>query len=107
MTAPRLARLLVVALLIVVCVSLLSQSKEPPAAVSVKQFGAKNVIGRLGRPLGTVVRITGTCIDGDRTRRRADLGKTLLVVRTVNGTKLDDPLVVPLSSRRQRCPKAN
>jgi hypothetical protein len=61
----------------------------PPNAVSVKQFGRNRVIGHLGVPLGTIVRITGTCISGDTTQRRADMGKTLLRIETVNGTVLE------------------
>ena len=96
MTASNFAKLLVAVLLVGIGVPLvLAQQTQPQADVSVKQFGAKNVIGHLGHPLGTVVRITGTCIDGDRTRRRADLGKTLLEVRTVNGKELEHPFVVP------------
>ena len=59
--------------------------------IAVKQFGRNNVIGHLGHPLGTVVRVTGICVDGETTRRRADLGKTLLEIRTVNGVSLDRP----------------
>lgn len=82
-----------------------AQSEQPPAAVSVKQFGTKTVIGHFGHPLGTVVRITGTCIDGDRTRRRADLGKTLLEVRTVNGKELEHPFIVPFLRAAKDVPK--
>lgn len=96
MTAPKLAGLLVAALLSGVCVPpLTAQQEQTQANVSVKQFAAQKVIGHLGYPLGTVVRITGTCIEGDRTRRRADLGKILLEVRTVNGKELENPFVVP------------
>ena len=65
--------------------------------VSVKQFGSGNVIGHLGHPLGTVVRITGVCLDGSKSRRRTDSGKTLLEIRTVNGSRLERPFVVPFS----------
>ena len=74
--------------------SCLAGDRKLPA-VSVKQFGPSNVIGHLGKPLGTVVRITGVCLDGSKTRRRADLGKTLLEIQTVNGTKLQRPFIVP------------
>lgn len=43
------------------------------------------------------MRVTGVCIDGDTTRRRADLGKTLLEIQTVNGSKLEHPFVVQFS----------
>ncbi len=54
------------------------------AFISVAEFTADNVIGYLGHPLGTVVRITGTAVDGDTTRRKRDRGKTLLEIHTVN-----------------------
>ncbi|MCC9641611.1 hypothetical protein LOC71_04945 [Rhodopirellula sp. JC740] len=60
-------------------------------SVSVKSFGRGNVIGHLGHPLGTVVRITGLVIDGNATRRRVDAGRTLLEVQTVNDVRLDRP----------------
>ena len=82
-----------------------AEESSPPASVSVKQFGASKVVGHLGHPLGTVVRITGTCIDGQRTRRQADLGKTLLEIRTVNGSKLDRPFVVPFLRAAKDVPK--
>ncbi|WP_396160177.1 hypothetical protein [Flavobacterium sp.] len=96
MTPPNSARLLVAALLVGVCVPpVLTHQEQPQSDVSVKQFGANKVIGHLGHPLGTVVRITGRCINGDGTHRRADLGKTLLEVRTVNEKELEHPFVVP------------
>lgn len=63
--------------------------------LSVKQLANGDVVGHLGYPLGTVVRITGTCLDGKRTQRRANLGKTLLEIRTVNGKELERPIIVP------------
>jgi hypothetical protein len=73
-----------------------AEDRKSPSLVSVKQFGRGNVVGHLGHPLGTVVRITGVCIDGEKTRRRADLGETLLEIRTVDGTKLERPFTVPI-----------
>ncbi|WP_442511097.1 hypothetical protein SH528x_002762 [Novipirellula sp. SH528] len=75
--------------------------------VYVKQFAAGKVIGHLGHPLGTVVRITGICVDGDRTRRRADVGKTLLEIRAVNGTPLKRPFVVPFERAAVEVTKPN
>ena len=85
----------------------LSSAQDPTetATASVKQFYSGKVIGHLGHPLGTIVRVTGICIDGDKTRRRADLGKTLLDIRTVNGSKLENPFVVQFSRAAKDVPK--
>ncbi len=74
-----------------------AQDLTETANTSVKQFYSGKVIGHLGHPLGTIVRVTGVCIDGDKTRRKADLGKTLLEIRIVNGSKLEHPFVVQFS----------
>jgi hypothetical protein len=65
----------------------------PP--VSVTSFRPDNVIGHLGVPLGTVVRVRGICIDGDTTRRKKYAGITLLQIETVNGERLESPFLVP------------
>ena len=62
-------------------------------SISVTRFNEGKVIGLLGHPLGTVVRVTGVALDGDSTRAKADSGKLLLSVETVNGTKLTKPRV--------------
>lgn len=59
-----------------------------PVGITAEAFYQQPVTGRLDAPLGTIVRVTGTAIDGDTTRRRADLGKTLLSIETVNGLAL-------------------
>jgi hypothetical protein len=65
--------------------------------ISVKAFGLKNVIGHLGHPLGTVVRVTGTCVEVDRWCMKMDSGQTLLRVEFVDGKKLDRPYVFRFS----------
>ena len=62
--------------------------------VKVDQFGPDNVIGYLGHPLGTVVRVTGMCRDGETTRLRKWAGATLLEIKTCNGTVLDAPVLI-------------
>ncbi len=84
-----------------------AEEKSSQKPVSVKQFAAVKVIGHLGYPLGTVVRITGICVDGDRARRRADVGKTLLEIRAVNGTPLKRPFVVPFERAAVEVTKPN
>ncbi len=68
-------------------------SKQNP--IPVKQVAERNVVGYLGYPLGTVVRITGVCLDGKRARRKAYINKTLLEIRVVNGKPLECPFVLP------------
>lgn len=65
------------------------QAAEPP--ISARSFGSENVVGYLGKPLGTVVRVTGRASSGDETRRKALVGKTLLNIETVDGQPLETP----------------
>jgi len=68
---------------------------QPPgdaSPISVKSFYPLPV-GYLGEPLGTVVRVTGEAFDGNTTGWKADLGKTLLRIVTVNGKELAKPVV--------------
>lgn len=64
---------------------------EPKPVASVTSLGAKP-IGYLEVPLGTVVRATGIVIDGDTIGDKANWGKTLLRVTTVNGKDLPKPV---------------
>ena len=66
--------------------------REPP--IKAASLG-RNVVGHLGYPHGTVLRVTGTCIDGDTTGRKADVGKTLLNIDSVNGKTLTPPAIFP------------
>lgn len=72
-----------------------SEGEIPPQdkMISVADFGPNNVIGHLGHPLGTIVRVTGKAVDGDSTRRKANMGKILLKIFTVNGEKLNTPIL--------------
>ncbi|MFO0882636.1 MAG: hypothetical protein U0894_00345 [Pirellulales bacterium] len=54
-----------------------------------KDFGSDNVIGALGYPMGTVVRITGKSLGKDQSRSKALEGVTWLEIETVNGKKLE------------------
>lgn len=62
-----------------------------PPTVSVHSFGAGRVIGYLGHPLGTVVRVTGIGVVG---QGKADGGSPLLQIETVNGVSLPKAWVV-------------
>ena len=65
------------------------QAAEPP--ISARSFGKQNVIGYLGKPLGTVVRVTGTVRDNKEMRPKLLSGKTLLNIETVDGQPLETP----------------
>lgn len=77
-------------LALAVCVAVASgQEAVKQDTVSVTQFGRSNVIGHLGKPLGTLVRVTGVAIDGDSLRLKKYSGQTLLQVETVDGRGLE------------------
>lgn len=61
--------------------------------ISVADFRTNNVIGHLGHPLGTVLRVTGKAVDGNTTRMKRDTGKTLLEIHTVNGEKMEKQIL--------------
>lgn len=69
-----------------------AQESVKPARIPVSSFGRDNVIGYLGQPLGTFVRVTGLAVSGESTQRRADAGKTLLQVEAVDGRQLGQPI---------------
>jgi hypothetical protein len=58
---------------------------------SVQTFNRQMPVGYLGHPLGTVVRVTGVCVDGETTRMKEYDGKSLLRVEAVNDRKLSEP----------------
>jgi hypothetical protein len=61
--------------------------------VSVKALEETMPIGHLEVPLGTVVRVTGTTVDGDTFRTKAAAGKIFLRIDTVDGKALEEPVV--------------
>ena len=63
------------------------------ATISVANFNTKPVIGYLGHPLGTIVRVTGRVVDGKTTRAKLDMDKMLLEIQTVNGKKTKTKIV--------------
>jgi hypothetical protein len=69
---------------------------KPPAEAKrtlVASLEEQLPVGHLGVPLGTVVRVTGEALDGGTTKVKADEGKTLLRIVTVNGKELAEPVV--------------
>lgn len=98
--------LAVLAAMVTLCVTA-NADESVEGSISVSQFGRSNIIGFLGRPLGTVVRVTGVTVDGNSTRSRIDAHKTLLEIHTVNGIVLKRPIVFdhPYVRDRSTLPK--
>ena len=99
MIARIVVRLILLSIASVGCVALLVGAQVPQRAnpaeeksISVTSFMGKMPIGRLGVPLGTVVRITGVVIEKKKPHAKADEGKTFLRISTVNGKALDHPV---------------
>ncbi len=65
---------------------------EAHSVITVKSFGKDNVIGNLGYPLGTVVRVAGVSTRGGT---KADSEKIFLQIDTVNGKRLERPVEFP------------
>ena len=117
MKTPVSSLLLLVLLVFAADQATLSWAEKPapsmpptaePAALSVTKFEGTMPVGYLGVPLGTVVRVTGVAIDGDTTRRKADAGKTLLLIEVVNDKKLPRPILFEFlrAAREVRKPAA-
>ena len=69
-----------------------STATEAASPASVRTFHQQMPIGLLGHPVGTVVRVTGVCVDGEMTRLKQYDGKILLRVQAVNGRELPEPV---------------
>ena len=65
------------------------------APISVASFSPDRVIGHLGFPLGTIVRVTGTATV-EHSRRKATDGRPVLRVENVNGQPLPAPAEFPV-----------
>lgn len=64
-------------------------NKAPP--LTVDELNQREVIGRLGLPLGTAAEIQAEIVAGSTTRRKAYASKYLLKVTHVNQKKLENP----------------
>lgn len=67
------------------------EKKEKP--IPIDEVRKRGVLGDLGHPLGTIVRIEGEAADGKDTGAKGDEGQTLLRVKSVNGVELKEPAV--------------
>lgn len=64
------------------------------AQISIYDLNPSNVIGSLGKPLGTIVTIEGTVVGDDYTQLKEDSGETLLKIEKVDGKKLNKAVVL-------------
>lgn len=86
-----------IAIAAVTAISVASFADQPrvpeSGAVSVKSFADAEgitVIGLLGRPLGTIVRVTGVAVHGTTRDVKASQGDILLTIETVDGKSLKE-----------------
>jgi hypothetical protein len=73
--------------------------------ITARDLGANwDVIGSLGCPLGSVVRVGAVVVDGVSTRRKADDGRYLLDIVEVDGKRVDGPTRVAFSDPSKQLP---
>jgi hypothetical protein len=77
---------------------------EAAGRASVQTFNQQMPAGYLGHPLGTVVRVTGVCVDGD-TVGKLHAGEAVLHIETVNGRKLPEPVEVVFDRAAAEVPR--
>ncbi|MES2792392.1 MAG: hypothetical protein V4719_22435 [Planctomycetota bacterium] len=63
-------------------------------SITSESLNSRDVIGRLGLPLGDVTEIVATVVSGDSTRLKANAGQYLLRVHSVGGKELKPPLLM-------------
>jgi hypothetical protein len=86
----------------------MSSADKPPElakAIPVSVLNDRQVIGRLGHPLGTIVVVEGVVADGSYTKAKADDGHTLLRVQGVNEKRLAEEQVFHFGSLLERVEK--
>lgn len=72
-------------------VSVMAQEPLTASSITLEQLQRAAVIGSLGHPLGKVVEIEATIIDGDETFQKQYSGRYLLRVEKVGGKPLKEP----------------
>jgi hypothetical protein len=63
-------------------------------AIRVSDLSGLNVIGTLGKPLGTVVTVEGVVAPDDERRLKSDEGETLLKISKVTGEPLHHEVIL-------------
>jgi hypothetical protein len=80
------------------CRAAAAASPAAAATVRVRDLEPEKVIGVLGQPLGVVLRIDGTIVDGASLADKVHSSSYLLRVEQVAGVRLALPVVMELSS---------
>jgi hypothetical protein len=76
--------------------------------LTLPDLGRCRIIGTLGKPLGTVVRIDGAAVDDGYRRLKSDEGETLLKIEKVDGRKPAGEVIIrlmPSALASITCPK--
>jgi hypothetical protein len=98
---PKLPVVFTVAALmsITTCRTTLGQKrpKSDTGSIHVSELNRGKVIGSLGYALGEVIIVEGVIADENYTKRKADVGKSLLRVRAVNGKPLKEEVIFDFS----------
>ena len=96
---------IIVLSVIIVC-STTGCTHTSPRQIHVSDLESKrtDVIGCLGFSLGWVVRVEAVIIDGDKTRNKRYLGQYLLSIVSINGKKIEKPLLMEFSDRTHLMP---
>lgn len=61
--------------------------------INISELNGGSVIGSLGYALGEIIVVEGVAADENYRRRKADAGKLLLRVKSVNGKQLKDEII--------------
>jgi len=80
-------------------------SHRQPETISIAELQPKRVMGLLGQPLGSVVRVTGTSVNGTEAGGKADSAQTVLKIETVNGKPLATPAYFQFGRAADGIPK--
>ena len=88
-------RCLMAAMMVVISSTMFAQNAgrnlEP---ITAESLNSRDVVGRLGLPLGHVMKIDATVMSGDATRVKRNAGMYLLNVVTVDGKELPKPVLI-------------
>jgi hypothetical protein len=79
------------------------EKKDKP--IPIEEVRKRGVLGQLGHPLGTIVTVEGEAADEDYRRLKADMGHTLLRIKSVNGVELKEEVVFRFDGKKADAPK--